>query len=106
MWTSKQIDLGHPHHPRLDFYSSATVKRQERRNENWNSQFTIRYGDEDYRTNEHLTHRFRMSHTSFDDATYTLTYFLRRLSVSEALHDVLDVAGTHMGVFDDSLSPR
>ncbi len=76
MTTGREIDWADLS---ANFRSSATVRLQETRGEDWQSQFTLRYGEEDYRLNTRLTHRFRVDRGIIGDASYTLTYRLRRL---------------------------
>jgi hypothetical protein len=76
MWTGTERSLGTLS---IDFRSSATVRLQETRGEGWQSAFTLRYGEGDYRINTTRTQRFHVDRGITGDATYTLTYRLRRL---------------------------
>ncbi len=76
MMTGHEIDLGTLS---VDFRSSATVRLQETRGQDWHSDFTLRYGEDGYVINNRRSHSFAVDHGIVGDATYTLTYRLRRL---------------------------
>jgi hypothetical protein len=78
MRTHQECDLGDLS---ADFQSSATVRLQDVRGSKWASEFTLRYGDEGYIVNRRLTHYFHVDRGIIGDASYTLTYRLRRLPV-------------------------
>lgn len=77
MWSRQGVDLGED--LSADFRTSATVRLEDSRGEPWRSEFTVRYGSEDYLINTPLTYRFHVDRGITGDATYTVTYRLRRL---------------------------
>lgn len=78
MWTGRTLEMGTLS---ADFRASATIRLEDSRGETWRSDFTIRHGEEGYRINDRLTHRFHVDRGVTGDASYTLTYILRRLPV-------------------------
>lgn len=63
----------------VDFHSSATIRLEETRGQNWESESTLRYGGVDYVINTPRTLSFHVDSGVTGDATYTLRYRLRRL---------------------------
>lgn len=63
----------------VNFHSSVTIRLEETRGQNWESESTLRYGDPGYLINTRRTLPFHVDSGLTGDATYTLAYRLRRL---------------------------
>lgn len=76
MRSEQVIDLGEL---AVDFHSSATIRLEETRGQNWESEHTFRPGDADYVINRERTLTFHVDRGVTGDATYSLRYRLRWL---------------------------